>query len=103
MEPVITNTFEKQPREIKWIPISFAQLIEAQQDPARAMDPITLDDIPAGLTLVDMQYDDATSRLRLQVSGGTDGQTYLLTMWIHTLSGQKLEHQVRVKVKEKLT
>ena len=100
-EPIITDTFPKQPRETKWIAVSFAELLAAEGEPARAVDPIELDTVPEGITVVDQVFDPVTSKFQLLVSGGTNGRTYTLTMWINTSSGQRLEHEIEVKVKER--
>lgn len=101
MEPIITNTFPKQPRETKWFPVSFAELLAAEGDTARAVDPIELDTVPDGITVVNQVFDPVTGKFQLLVSGGVDGRTYTLTMWINTTSGQRLEHEIEVKVKER--
>lgn len=101
MATEITNIFFKQPREIKWVAISFAELIAAQEDPADPIGPITLDTIPAGIVLEDQNFNIATGLLLLLLSGGEDNRTYLITMWLNTVGGQKLEHQVRIRVKER--
>lgn len=100
-EPIITNTFPKQPRETKWFPVTFAELLAAEGDTARAVDPIELDTVPDGITVVDQVFEPVTSKFQLLVSGGVDGRTYTLTMWINTTSGQRLEHEIEVKVKER--
>ena len=100
MDPIITNVFPKQPRETRWYPINFGDRLTANNDTARAIAPIEFDTIPAGVTLDDSEFDPQTNMLRILVSGGTDGQRYQLTMWLYTTSGQKLEHQVSIKVKE---
>lgn len=100
-EPIITNTFPKQPRETKWIAVSFAELLSAEGDTARAVDPIELDTVPDDITVVDQVFDPVTSKLQLLVSGGVDGRTYTQTMWINTTSGQRLEHEIEIKVKER--
>ncbi len=96
----ITDTFPKQPREIKWIPISFAELLSALGDSAYSPEPYTLDTVPSGIAIDDQLYDMPTNKLWLLVSGGAHNRTYLLTMWLNTVGGQKLEHEVRIKVKE---
>lgn len=101
MEPIITDTFPKQPRETKWIAVSFAELLAAEGDTARAVDPIELDTVPDGITVVDQVFGPVTSKFQLLVSGGVDGRTYTLTMWINTTSGQRIEHEIEVKVKER--
>lgn len=101
MEPIITDTFPKQPRETKWIAVSFAELLNAVGDTARAVNPIELDTVPDGITVEDQVFDPVTGKLQLLVSGGTNGRTYTLTMWINTTSGQRLEHEIEVKVKER--
>lgn len=100
-EPIITNEFPKQPREVKWLPVSFAELLQAYADTPRALDPIELDPPPAGITIEDHVFDPITGRLNILVSGGADNTKYKLTMWINTTSGQRLEHEIEVKVKEK--
>ena len=101
MEPVITNQFPKQPREKIWVPVSFAELLSALGDTARAVDPIELDTVPVGITVDQQVFDPVASTFRLLISGGTDGQSYLLTMWINTTSGERREHEITIKVKEK--
>lgn len=101
MEPIITDTFPKQPRETIWVPISFAEMLAAKGDTARAVNPMELDTVPDGITVVDQVFDPVTSKFQLLVSGGADGRTYELTMWINTTSGQRLEHEIEVKVKER--
>lgn len=100
-EPIITDTFPKQPRETKWIAVSFAELLAAEGDTPRAVAPIELDTVPDGIAVEDQVFDPVTGKLQLLVSGGTDGRTYTLTMWINTTSGQRLEHEIEVKVKER--
>lgn len=101
MEPIITDTFPKQPRETIWAPVSFADLLSALGDTPRAMDPIELDAVPDGITVDQQVFDPVSSVFRLLVSGGTDGQSYLLTMWINTTGGERREHEITIKVKEK--
>jgi hypothetical protein len=100
-DPVITNQFPKQPRETIWVPVSFSDLLSELGDTARAFDPIELDTVPTGITVDSQVFDPATSVFRVLVSGGTDGQSYLLTMWINTTSGERREHEITIKVKEK--
>ena len=100
MEPIITNEFPKQPREIKWLAVSFAEILAAYSDAARAVDPIELAPAPSGIVIDDHEFDPVSGLLQILVSGGTDGIKYVLTMWMHTESGQKLEHEITVKVKE---
>ena len=100
-DPVITDVFPKQPRETIWVPVSFADLLAALGDTPRAVDPIELDTVPTGITVVDQVFDPVASIFRLLISGGTNGQTYLLTMWINTTSGERREHEITIKVKER--
>lgn len=100
-EPIITDTFPKQPRETIWLPVSFAEMLASRGDTARAVDPIELDTMPDGITVVDQVFDPVTSKLQLLVGGGVDGRTYKLSMWINTTSGQHIEHEIKVKVKER--
>ena len=99
MTTIITNTFPKQPREVKWYAISFADLLAAMSDTPRATDPIEFDAIPDGITLEDQEFVDGV--LNVLIAGGTDKTRYKLTVFLHTTSGQKIEHQVTVSVKEK--
>ena len=101
MEPIATNQFPKQPRETIWVPVSFAELLAALGDTPRAVDPIELDTVPDGITVDQQVFDPVASVFRLLISGGTNGQSYLLTMWINTTSGERREHEITVKVKEK--
>jgi hypothetical protein len=100
--PTITNSFPKEPRETVWVPVSFAEQLAAHSDTARSVNPIEMDAIPPGITLDTQVFTPSTGRLNLLVSGGVDGQRYLLTMWMNTTSGQRLEHQITIKVKELL-
>lgn len=102
-EPIITNTFPKQPREVRWCQVRFDEALQAHGDTARVVDPIEVEPLAAGpgaLVLEQQVFDPATNRLNLLVSGGVDGERYTITMWIYTTSGQKLEHQISVRVKE---
>ena len=98
--PIITNEFPKQPREVKWCAISFADLLAVLGDTARAVDPIELDTVPDGITVLDQVFDPASSIFRLRISGGEHGRSYLLTMWINTTGGERREHEITIKVKE---
>ena len=100
-EPIITNVFPKQPREKKWLQVSFAELLAAEGDTARAVDPIELDTVPAGIVVEQQAFDAVTGRFQILVSGGLDGVTYTQTMWIHTTAGQRLEHEIEIKVRER--
>jgi hypothetical protein len=101
-ETVITNTFPKEPRETVWVTVSFAEQLAANGDQARAVNPIEMDTVPPGITLGAQVFTPETGRLNLLVIGGVDGQRYPLTMWMNTTSGQRLEHQITIKVKELL-
>lgn len=100
MEPIITNEFPKQPRESRWCPVSFAEQLAAFNDTPRAVDPIELDPVPDGITVLEQVFDTATNRYHVLVAGGVSGRKYKLTMWINTTSGQRLEHDITIKVKE---
>lgn len=105
MAPIITNVFPKQPREVRWFTISFTEVLVAYQDTPRAVAPIEFEPLPTApgsVTLEDQDFDSATGRLDILVGGGTDANNYLLTLWLHTTNGQRIEHQVTVKVREKL-
>lgn len=104
MDPIITNEFPKQPREKCWFPISFAERLAALNDEPRALDPIEFDPMPStagAVVLESIAFDPSTKMIRILVSGGLHNKKYPLTMWLHTVSGQRLEHQVTIKVKEK--
>jgi hypothetical protein len=103
MEPIVTNVFPKQPREVRWFSISFADLLAAYNDTPRVNAPIEFVEWPAetgAIVLVEQVFNPATGLLNILVGEGLTGTTYLVTMLLHTVSGQRLEHQVRVKVKE---
>jgi len=103
VEPIITNAFPKQPREVRWFSISFAELLAAYEDTPRAMNPIEFDTLPTGVgavTLEEQVFNPTTGVLKILVGGGVDATSYLLTMWIHTTNSQRLEHQVTIKVRE---
>jgi hypothetical protein len=96
---IITNTFPKQPREVKWYAISFAELLAAMSDTPRATDPIEFDTIPDGITLEAQEFVDGV--LNVLIAAGTDKTRYKLTVFLYTARGQKIEHQVTVYVKER--
>ena len=100
-EPTITDVFPKQPREKIWVPVSFADLLAAIGDTPRAVNPIELDTVPDGITVDQQVFDPVASVFRLLISGGTHGKSYLLTMWINTTTGERREHEITVKVKER--
>lgn len=95
----ILETFEKQPGETKGWPISFDKYLTKTQDSAVAGNPIeTL--VPAGITLVSAMWVDAGKYIKFFVSGGLTGKTYKLTFWLNTEGGERLEADVKVKVKD---
>lgn len=46
-------------------------------------------------------FNPATYILQLLASGGLDKTDYPLTMWINTTSGQRLQHDIVIKVRER--
>lgn len=100
-EPIITNEFPKKPRETRWVTISFKDRLDAEGDTPAAMTPIELDAIPTGITVAAQSFNPTTCILQLLVSGGQDKSDYPLTMWINTTRGQRLQHDIVIKVRER--
>lgn len=97
---IITNTFPKHPSETKLFPVSFAEVLAAYGDTLQPVTPFELGPVPDGIVIESQAFDAVLARLTLLVSGGTDGRYYTLKMWINTVKGQRLEHQVYFQVKE---
>lgn len=95
----ILETFDKQPGETKGWPISFAKYLAKTGDSAVAVNPIE-HQVPAGITLVSAMWVDAGQYIKFFVSGGLTGKTYKLTFWLNTVGGERLEADVKVKVKD---
>lgn len=107
MEPIVTDVFEKQPREIKRFPVSFAEYLAIHQVVPRAVDPITFDVVSPDdgsdtLAIDDFDFNPSTGLLWIKFSAGLHNRKYLVTMWLHTDDGQKIEHEITVRVKEQL-
>jgi len=100
---LITNVFPKQPREVRWFSISYADLLAAYADTPRVNTPVEFVEWPAeagAVILVEQVFNPVTGLLSILVGEGLTGTTYLVTTLLHTISGQRLEHQVRIKVKD---
>lgn len=97
---IITNTFPKKPGETKLFGVSFAEMLAAYGDMLQASTPFELGPVPDGIVIDSHVFDPVLARLTLLVSGGTDGRYYTLKMWVNTIKGQRLEHQVYFQVQE---
>lgn len=90
----ILEIFEKQPGETKALPIAFAQFLTANNDAYSTHEV----DVGTGLTFESSAY--ANGVVTVFVSGGTDKQSYKVTVRVTTSGGRVEEADVRVKVKE---
>ena len=94
----ILETFEKQPGEIRAFTISFAKYLARTDDSARTSNPIE-HLIEAGITLVAAIWVEDGQYIKFYVEGGTR-KTYKATFWLNTAGGERLEADVRIKVKD---
>lgn len=95
----ILQTFEMQPGEIKGWPISFAKYLAATNQSALELNPIEYQ-VPAGITLVGAFWVAEGGYIKFFVSNPLSRRTYKLTFWLHTSGGERLEADVKVKVKD---
>lgn len=95
----ILETFDKQPGETKGWPISFAKYLAHTGDTARADNPVE-SLVQDGITLVAAVWVEDGDYIKFFVSGGVSGKSYKLTFWLNTAGGERLEADVRVKVKD---
>lgn len=95
----ILETFDKQPGETKGWPISFARYLARTGDTARELNPIE-SQIPPGITLEAAVWVANGNYIKFFVSGGQDRKTYKATFWLNTAGGERLEADVRIKVKD---
>jgi hypothetical protein len=95
----ILQTFEMQPGEVKGWSISFAKYLARTGDSARPTTPIEYL-VPEGITLVAAMWVDEGGYLKFFVSSPLKAKTYKLTFWLNTTGGERLEADVKVKVKD---
>jgi len=93
----ILATFGKQPNEIRDYDISYTEYLAARQDSPRLVDPVEVV-VQDGLTLDEFFLIDGVVKVFL--SGGTDGETYKVTTFMHTEGGRKIEADIKIRVKE---
>lgn len=97
----ILETFEMQPGEIRAFDISFAKYLARNNTTARPVDPIeTL--VQDGLTLVAALWVNEGGYVKLYFdgAGSQNRKTYKATAWLHTAGGERLEADIRIKVKD---
>lgn len=98
------DTFIKQPSEIIDYTLSFADAVNDGDSLTSTHPPeITLELLTgtgAPPTLGTTTLNTAGNSIKQRVSGGEDGQVCLLTAKVSTLSGERLEGEVRLKIKE---
>ena len=96
----ILETFEMQPGETKGWSISFAKYLDRVGDSARASNPIE-HQVEAGITLVAAIWVEDGNYIKFFVSVQSNKtKTYKATFWLNTAGGERLEADVRIKVKD---
>jgi hypothetical protein len=95
MSQTILGTFFKQPAEVESYTINYTDDLADEQDHLSTATAVVE---PAGL-LIDSTF-VFDPRVRLFISGGTDGTTYKVTVTAQTTGGRTLEDEFKVKVKE---
>lgn len=87
-------TVSKQPGEKRRWGIDYTDAL----DDGDAIESVTATVVPEGLTVLAA---NASPRVRLQVSDGTNGTTYKVTVVVTTTNGNEVfEDEVQVKIKE---
>lgn len=95
----ILQIFEKQPGETKAWPVSFAKYLARTGDEAIPSNPVE-HQADSGISIVAVVWVAEGNYLKFWVSGGVSGKAYKVTFWLNTLGGERLEADVRVKVKD---
>lgn len=89
-----TPTLIKQPEEIRTLTFDFSGKLTDEDtltgSPTTSVDPVS------GLTFANPTV--ANPKASVQVSGGSDGNIYLVTMQINTTKGDRLQLSVYIKV-----
>lgn len=90
----IVGSYTKQPREVLDYDISFEDFIESGDSLVSADVSVS----PAGLTIDSHLV--IGDRVKVWLSGGTNGVTYKVTALVTTDFGRTKEDEIKVKVKE---
>lgn len=91
------DTFPKQPAEVRYYDVTYADLLKKNADTPRVVDPYEVI-VPAGLTLVASSLNNGV--IKMLFGGGTSGTKYKVTTLLHTVAAQTLEHEIIIAVKD---
>ena len=95
----ILETFNKQPGETRAFDISFADYLARNNTAARPVDPVQVA-VDTGLTLVASIWVEEGGYVKLDLSGGQRWRTDKVTAWLYTIGGERLEADIKVRVKD---
>lgn len=92
---MILETYEKQPAEVQDYDIDFNPYLEGMGLDT-ALNHVV--EAPAGITIVNSILESGV--VKVFVSGGENGKSYLITVRITTAGGRVREVEIKIKVKE---
>ena len=95
----IAARFEKAPGATLDFDLDFADEMAEAGDTARDIAPVDLA-APSGITVVAAVWIAEIQRIKVWLSGGTDGKKYVLTAWLNTAGGRRLEMDFLVRIKD---
>ena len=96
----ILETFEMQPGEVRGFTISFAKYLARVGDSARASNPVE-QLVQEGITVLAVVWVGSGNYLKFFVSPDSNKtRSYKATFWLNTAGGERLEADVRIKVKD---
>lgn len=93
----ILGTLNKQPREVLDFDINYTTVLTGRTS---VLTTASSEVTPAGLTLVSTTVYSGDKKVKVKVSGGTDGITYKVTVLTDTDDGLKYEDEINVIVEE---
>ena len=98
------DTFTKQPGETIDYTLSFADAVNAgdslNTSPAPQITIELLTGTGTAPTLGTTTLNTTGNSVKQRISGGVDGQVCLITCVVHTVAGEVLEGEVKLKIKE---
>lgn len=95
----IEAIFKKAPGEVLDYDVDFSSALLETGDIARTVDPVEFESAD-GLPVLDAVWVAETGRAKVWVSGGVDGRPYLLSVWLNTAGGRRLEVDFQIIVRE---
>ena len=92
----ILAKFEKQPGDVQDFDIDFSEYLAGLSDTGVSK-AVTAD---AGLTILAHTLIDSGKVVKVFTSGGTDGETYKISVALTTTGGRVKQAEIKIKVKE---